>query len=303
VRQPAAFCGLYGLKPTYGHLSRYGLTAYASSLEVAGLLARSVDLVEAAFAACRGADPMDQTSVDAPADAPAAAAKTVAVLKADSGLHPAVAAAYKSTAAKLAKMGYAVREVELPLLKYAVPSYYTIAAAEASANLARYNGIRYGFHPYHAETPRELIERARSEGFGDEVKLRVMLGTFVLRSGFQEQYYEKAQKVRTALARSFEALFAEHDLLLSPVFPTPAFLIDDPGMDGFAQKLADVYTVSANLAGLPALSFPAALADGLPIGLQLTGPRFAETRLLSLARVLEADFPAPPCPAAPGGRP
>jgi aspartyl-tRNA(Asn)/glutamyl-tRNA(Gln) amidotransferase subunit A len=303
VRQPAAFCGAYGLKPTYGSVSRYGLVAYASSLEVIGLVARDVDLAEAAYRAMRGSDPMDQTSLDHPDDAPglepgaAPPPKRVAVIGGE-GLEPEVAEALRDAAEALRAAGAAVETVDLPVLDYAVPAYYTIAAAEASANLARFNGIRYGLRPYYAENPDELVLRSRTDGFGPEVKLRVMLGTYVLRSGFQEQYYVRAQKIRTAIKRGLDAVFEKADLILCPVFPTRAFKRGDASMDSFAQKRADVFTVTANLAGIPALSFPAGVRGGLPAGLQFMAPVFGEKRIFAAARLMAGAFPPEACPGS-----
>ena len=297
VRQPASFCGVYGLKPTYGTVSRYGLVAYASSLEVIGLCARRIDVAEAALAAMRGIDEMDQTSVAHP-DSDSGAVKRVAVLTGVGGVEPELAEAQAEAVKALKAAGVEITEVTLPTLEYAVPSYYTIAAAEASANLARYNGIRYGLRPYYAESPEQLITSSRTDGFGPEVKLRVMLGTFVLRSGFQDQYYTRAQKIRTAIRNDLDRVFKGADLILSPVFPVRAFRHGDDSMDEFAQKQADKFTVTANLAGIPALSVPAGLRGGLPTGLQFMAPAFCEKRLFSAARILAAAMPPRACPGA-----
>lgn len=316
VRQPAAFCGVYGLKPTYGAVSRYGLTAYASSLETIGVLASSPDLAEAVFETMSAPDPRDQTSVRRPAgagdesgdkrldpaDAPSPV-RRVAALRVSEGLSSEVSCVYRDSIRAMRDAGLEVDEIDIPSLEYAVPSYYTIAAAEASANLARFNGIRYGIRPFHSDSPQDLIMDARSDGLGAEVKLRIMLGTFVLRSGFQEQYYGKAQRIRTRIARDVDSVFASYDALLSPVFPTPAFARGDASMDAFAQRLADKFTVTANLAGIPALSFPAGVKGGLPVGLQLHAPAFSERRLFSIMRSLADRFPALPCdgPLVEGG--
>jgi aspartyl-tRNA(Asn)/glutamyl-tRNA(Gln) amidotransferase subunit A len=303
VRQPAAFCGVYGLKPTYGAISRYGLVAYASSLEVVGCLSKDIDLIETSFNCMKGKDEFDQTSIDylPPAAKPV---QTVAVLKGLKGLSPEVESVYQASLKEMQKLGYKVVEVELPTLEYAVPAYYTIAAAEASANLARYNGIRYGLRPYYAENPEELIRKSRTEGFGDEVKLRVMLGTFVLRSGFQDQFYTRAQKIRTAIRNDLDRIFSVADVLLTPAFPTPAFTHGDTSMDAFAQKQADKFTVTANLAGIPGLSFPAGMAKtngvNLPVGLLVSAPPCAEARLFEFARKFATYFPVPDCPEYPG---
>jgi aspartyl-tRNA(Asn)/glutamyl-tRNA(Gln) amidotransferase subunit A len=340
VRQPASFCGVVGLKPTYGAVSRYGLVAYASSLETIGVLADTAARCRAVFAALRGKDPLDQTSLDAPADAPplygssrpkdaprvigvlspeAVARAIAAAAAADTSagaLHAAaqaaeleeeVARAFRAARERLAAMGHTLVEVEIPSLKYGVPAYYTIAAAEASANLARFDGIRYGRRPDWAENPDDLVDKTREAGFGPEVKLRILLGTFVLRSGFQDRYYLRAQRIRAGIRRSFEALLGgpegpppRCDAILLPVFPTRAFGRGEAGLSPFAQKAADLYTCCANLAGLPALSFPASVEGGLPVGVQLLGRAFAEAVLLDIAETYEAAYPFP---HPPGYRP
>jgi aspartyl-tRNA(Asn)/glutamyl-tRNA(Gln) amidotransferase subunit A len=328
VRQPAAFCGVVGLKPTYGAVSRYGLVAYASSLEGIGVLADSVDRCRQVFSVIRGADPMDQTSRDAPDAAPsldAAAKKSVigvlspeAVARAvaaagggDAGalkiaaqaaeLEPEVRKGFDAARKGLADLGYTLKEVELTSLKYGVPAYYTIATAEASANLARFDSIRYGKRPGWAENPDDLIDKARDAGFGAEVKLRILLGTFVLRSGFQDRYYLRAQRIRAGIRRNFEALLGDSgysgggscDAILLPVFPTRAFGRGPSSLSPFAQKAADLYTCCANLAGLPALSFPASVEGGLPVGVQLIGRAFAEGVLFGIAGAYEREHPFP----------
>jgi len=297
VRQPASFCGVYGLKPTYGSVSRYGLVAYASSLEVIGVASRTVAIAEAVFNVMRGSDMMDQTSMDAGSEAVEQAAqpvKTIGALTGELGLVPAVERAYRLSIERLKKFGYQIREVTLPTLEYVVPVYYTIAAAEASANLARFNGIRYGVRPDYAENPDELVRSARDSGFGSEVKLRVLLGTYVLRSGFQDQYYVRAQKIRTAVRNDFARVFTDVDLVLMPVFPTLAFASGGKGdaLDPFQQKVADRFTSAANLAGLPALSIPVSIEERLPAGIQLLGRSFAEPQLFEVARRMEEEFPA-----------
>ena len=334
VRQPASFCGVAGLKPTYGAVSRYGLVAYASSLETIGVLSDTTARCRSVFAAIRGRDPRDQTSADAPAAAPpldrsAAGNHTIGVLSPEtiaraaagagegSGALKAAAQAaaledevrqgFETAKANLSALGYKLVDVDIPSLKYGVPAYYTIAAAEASANLARFDSIRYGRRPEWAENPDSLIDKAREAGFGPEVKLRVLLGTFVLRSGFQDRYYLRAQRIRAGITRSFEALlggasYAADEApppcgaILMPVFPTRAFGRGDAALSPFAQKAADLYTCCANLAGLPALSFPASVEGGLPVGVQLLGRAFSEGTLLAIAESYEAahPFPHPP---------
>lgn len=293
IRQPAAFCGVYGLKPTYGAVSRYGLVAYASSLEVIGTMARDLELVEASFEAMRGLDGMDQTSID-PADFPVKrkSVKRVGVLSDRTGLSPQIIKGLDATIAALKKAGFEIVPVELPMLDYAVPAYYTIASAEASANLARFNGIRYGHRPVFSENPDSLVRQARDEGFGAEVKLRVLLGTYVLRSGFQDQYYLRAQKIRTAIRNDFERVFNDIDTLLMPVFPIQAFPHGDAGMDQYQQKLADKYTTAANLTGFPGLAVPGPVVDGLPAGMQFMTLPMHEHLLFETARAIRSDLPA-----------
>lgn len=288
IRQPAAFCGVYGLKPTYGTVSRYGLVAYASSLEVIGPLARDIDVVEKVYDVIKGEDERDQSSVEIEPISPEV--KRIAVLRGDLGLEDGVANVYKNAEEGFKSLGYEIVEVELPVLDYVVPAYYTIATAEASANLARYTGIRYGHRTVWAENPQELVEKSRTEGFGPEVQLRILLGTFVLRSGFQDKYYHKAQKIRTAIRMALDKIFAKSDVLLMPVFPCTAFPHGDAGLSSFQQKMADKFTTTANMAGVPALAFPAGMDKGLPVGMQLMGPAFSEKRLFDTARAYRDIF-------------
>jgi aspartyl-tRNA(Asn)/glutamyl-tRNA(Gln) amidotransferase subunit A len=336
IRQPAAFCGVVGLKPTYGAVSRFGLVAYASSLETIGILADSATRCRAVFAAIRGADPLDQTSRNAPPEAPplyaaagsAAAPRVIGVLSPEAvaraiateiaggadeeaalraaaqaaALEDEVARGFELAKARLKALGHSLVEVEIPSLKYGVPAYYTIATAEASANLARFDSIRYGQRPPWAENPDDLIDKARDAGFGAEVKLRILLGTFVLRSGFQDRYYNRAQRIRGGIRRNFEALLGGSDYadpsprcdaILLPVFPTRAFDRGPSSLSAFAQKAADLYTCCANLAGLPALAFPVGAEGGLPVGVQLIGRAFAEGTLLDIVEHYEASHPFP----------
>lgn len=295
VRQPAHFCGVYGLKPTYGSVSRYGLTAYASSLEVIGVLARTSTLTKEVFDIIKGKDEMDQTSLEY-RPLPKKDIKSIGVLTGLGELAPEVQSSYDKAIQQYKDWGYEIIELDLSTLEYVVPAYYTIAMAEASANLARYTGIRYGLRPVYAENPEELVEKSRTEGFGDEVKLRVMLGTYVLRSGFQDQYYHKAQKVRTLIRQELDKAFEKADVILSPVFPTPAFKRGEGTLTGFQQKVADKFTCTANLAGIPALTVPAHLENGLPVGFQLMAPAFGEERLFDLAAQWEAQYPTPEAP-------
>lgn len=298
VRQPASFCGVYGLKPTYGVISRYGLVAYASSLESVGILSRDAATLRTTLAAMAGTDAMDQTSVAPPQGsevwlAADRSSKTyrIAVLGGELSLSAAVRRAYDTAIDSARAAGHSISEVQLSSADYYVPVYYTIAMAEASANLARFNGVRYGRRPIYSESPEQLVRNARGAGFGDEVKLRVLLGTYVLRSGFQDQYYQRAQRIRTAISRELESLWQQHDLLLLPVFPVQAFRHDEPSMDALQQKMADKFTTVANLSGMPALSIPVEVIDGLPAGIQAMGPRFSEPALISFAEQLARSHP------------
>jgi aspartyl-tRNA(Asn)/glutamyl-tRNA(Gln) amidotransferase subunit A len=337
VRQPAAFCGVIGLKPTYGAASRYGLVAYASSLECPGIISDTVERCRAVFSVIRGADPLDETSHEAPRDAPAlyrekdpaagregagrilgvlspeAISRSVAsaVQDGEGGIEAAARASvledevhrgFETARERFRSLGYTLIDVDVPSLKYGVPAYYTIAAAEASANLARFDSIRYGRRPEWAENPDELIDKAREAGFGAEVKLRILLGTFVLRSGFQDRYYLRAQRIRAGIKANFEQILGGGDgsarapqcgAILLPVFPARAFGRGASSLSAFAQKAADLYTCCANLAGLPALSFPASVEGGLPVGVQLLGRAFAEGTLLDMAESYTAKYPIP----------
>jgi len=299
VRQPASFCGVYGLKPSYGAVSRFGLAAYASSLEGAGVLARSVDIVEAVFRSMCGEDPLDQTSAASgrsllAEDGPP---RSVGLIKGLGGLDAEAEAAYRDALRALEDSGLRLVELDLPLLDYVLPAYYTIATAEASANLARYTGIAYGRRAAEAENPADLVRRSRTEGFGDEVKLRILLGTFVLRSGFQDRYYLKAQEIRRAIRDELAEALRRVDLIALPVFPTLAFPHGDTGMDQFQQKMADKFTCTANVAGLPALAVPTGLSKGLPTGIQLMAAAFREDRLFACARSLAPLYPVPEPPS------
>jgi aspartyl-tRNA(Asn)/glutamyl-tRNA(Gln) amidotransferase subunit A len=303
VRQPAAFCGVYGLKPTWGAVSRFGLVAYASSLEGIGVLSKTVDLAEAVFSHMRGQDPMDHSSLPWQPPALKKAPWVIGVPKecAEVPMHADVKKTLAATRKLLSKLGHDVREVSFPTLDHVVSSYYVIATAEASANLARFDGVRYGHRTKKAETPEAMTIASRTEGLGPEVKLRILLGTYVLRSGFQEEYYLRAQKVRTAIRMDFQKAFAGVDLVLMPVYPVPPFERGSAESDPFSQKLADIFTCAANLAGLPAMSFPAAVESGLPIGMQFLAPPFAEDLLFAACRQVEKVFPAPDAPGFPAG--
>jgi aspartyl-tRNA(Asn)/glutamyl-tRNA(Gln) amidotransferase subunit A len=317
VRQPAAFCGVVGLKPTWGAISRFGLVAYASSLDTVGVLADTVERSRIVFDIIKGADPLDATSQNACSCAkrtpqtigvlsPEAVSKAIASdltgasakeAAKSAALEPEVSRGFELAKENLRALGYTLVDVEIPSLKYGVPAYYTIATAEASANLARFDTIRYGRRADYAENAEELLDKGRESGFGAEVKLRILLGTFVLRSGFQDQFYNRAQRIRAGIRENFEQYLSgdkpKVDAILAPVFPTRAFGRGDAGLSPFAQKAADLYTCCANLAGIPALSFPVSQEGGLPVGVQLLGGSFAEGVLLDIASKYEAAHPFP----------
>jgi aspartyl-tRNA(Asn)/glutamyl-tRNA(Gln) amidotransferase subunit A len=306
VRQPAAFCGIVGLKPTYGRVSRYGLIAYASSLDQVGPFAQ--DLADAALllGVIAGRDPKDSTSVDEPAPDYLAALDTppeplrIGVVREffGAGLDPEVAAAVQEAIRLYEQAGAVIKEVSLPHSSYGIPAYYLVASAECSSNLARYDGTTYGHRAadFSPGDPGEeelapmvrMMMASRAEGFGAEVKRRIMLGTFALSAGYADQYYNKALQVRRKIRGDFDAAFREVDVLLGPTSPTPAFRLGERTADPLAMYLSDIYTITANLAGIPGISIPCGLTKAnLPIGLQLLAPPFAEEMLLRTARVFE----------------
>jgi aspartyl-tRNA(Asn)/glutamyl-tRNA(Gln) amidotransferase subunit A len=303
VRQPAAFCGVYGLKPTWGAVSRYGLVAYASSLEGIGVMAKTVDMTETVFSLIRGQDPRDHSSLPWQPPAMKKGPWRIGVPRecADVPMHADVKKTLEKTRGLLRQLGHDVQDVSFPTLDHVVSSYYVIATAEASANLARFDGVRYGHRTRRADTPEAMMVASRTEGLGPEVKLRILLGTYVLRSGFQDEYYLRAQKIRTAIRMDFQKAFEGVDLVLMPVYPVPPFERGSAEADPFSQKLADIFTCAANLAGLPALSFPAAVEAGLPIGMQFLAPPFAEELLFGACRQVEKVFPSPDAPGFPAG--
>ncbi|MDR1603664.1 MAG: Asp-tRNA(Asn)/Glu-tRNA(Gln) amidotransferase subunit GatA [Gracilibacteraceae bacterium] len=293
IRQPAAFCGVVGLKPTYGAVSRYGLIAFASSLDQIGPLTRTVADNALIFTAIAGHDPRDSTSVpDAPADCLSGLADGVRGLKIalpqeffTPGLAPGVEKVVRDTARRLESLGAEVSLCSLPHMDYALAAYYLIAPAECSSNLARYDGVRYGLRA-PAAGMIEMFQASRSAGFGPEVKRRVMLGTYALSSGYYDAYYLRAQKTRTLIREDYARVFTDHDLILSPVTPDVAWRIGEIS-DPLAMYMGDIYTIPVNLAGLPGISLPAGLADGLPVGVQLIGRHFAEALLYRAAYALE----------------
>lgn len=292
IRQPAAFTGVVGLKPTYGRVSRYGLVAFGSSLDQIGPITRDVRDAALILSVIAGHDARDATSVDRPVPDYSAALDRpleglrigVAAETFGAGLDEEVRAAVEAGLEAMCERGAVRADVRLPHLEHAVACYYVVVTAEASSNLARYDGVHYGRRTEHPKDIVDLYASSRREGFGAEVKRRIMLGTFVLSSGYHDAYYVKALKVRTLIKRDFEAAFDKADVILSPVTPTTAFTIGQKVNDPLAMYLADVYTTSANLAGLPAISVPCGFGAGdLPIGMQLTAPWFEEERLLAAA--------------------
>jgi aspartyl-tRNA(Asn)/glutamyl-tRNA(Gln) amidotransferase subunit A len=296
IRQPAAFCGVVGLMPTYGRVSRYGLIAFASSLDHIGPLTRTVRDAAIVLRAIAGRDPMDSTSADVPVpDYEQEIGKPVAGLKLGvpkeyfgEGLDDEVRAAVDAAISSLREAGARIVPISLPHTAYAVPAYYVIATAEASANLARYDGVRYGYRSPRSGSLAEMYRRTRDEGFGAEVKRRIMLGTYALSAGYYDAYYLKAQKVRTLLARDFENAFQQVDAIITPTTPTPAFKIGEKADDPLAMYLADIYTVTGDLAGIPGISVPCGnTRAGLPIGVQVLGKHFDEGTVLRVAQTVE----------------
>jgi aspartyl-tRNA(Asn)/glutamyl-tRNA(Gln) amidotransferase subunit A len=292
IRQPAALCNLTGLKPSYGRVSRYGMVAFASSLDQGGPMCRTAEDCALLLGVMAGFDPRDSTSVDAPVpDYTAGLAQDIRGLRLGlpkeyfgEGLNEEVARCVEAAITELKKLGAETVEVSLPNAGLAIPCYYVLAPAEASSNLARYDGVRYG---YRAEAYRDLVDmycRTRAEGFGAEVKRRIMIGTYVLSAGYYDAYYLKAQRLRRLIAEDYARAFEVCDVIAGPTSPTTAFRLGEKSDDPIAMYLSDIYTVSVNLAGLPAISIPAGFdAQGLPVGLQLIGRYLDEARLLNVA--------------------
>ncbi len=301
VRQPASFCGVVGMKPSYGRVSRHGLVAFGSSLDCISIFSRSVDDAGRVLSVLSGHDPLDSTTVDRP---PMPMPTALADLKGvrvglpreyyPSDLHPGVAAALQRTREAILDLGGQVCEVSLPHSPYAVPTYYIVAPAEAAANLARYDGVRYGPRKVGPEGDiHSLYRTTRGEGFGAEVRRRILVGTYVLSAGYYDAYYRKAQQVRALIADDFRQVFASGvDLLLTPTTPTPAFKAGEKTGDPVAMYLADVFVCAVSLAGLPAVSLPVGHSEGLPVGAQLIAPFFEDERLLAAAGAIERAVPA-----------
>jgi aspartyl-tRNA(Asn)/glutamyl-tRNA(Gln) amidotransferase subunit A len=308
IRQPASFCGLVGVKPSYGLVSRYGLVAFASSLDQVGPLARTVSDSLWALKAICGKDPRDATSVADPIDWDIPLGHSIAGLRVgvpreymSERTAPGVKKVVNQVIKHLESLGAGVEESTLPHTSYALPTYYIIAPAEASSNLARFDGVRYGFRARGDQDQRDLITQSRSEGFGSEVKRRIMLGTYALSSGYYDAYYGKAQKVRTLIRQDFDAAFEKYDVLLSPTSPTVAFRIGERAGDPLSMYMADLCTFAANLAGIPALSMNGGYSESLPVGIQLMGPSFSEMTLFRVAYALEQSLGLSSRPVYKGG--
>jgi aspartyl-tRNA(Asn)/glutamyl-tRNA(Gln) amidotransferase subunit A len=295
IRQPAALCGVTGFKPTYGRVSRYGMIAFASSLDQAGTITATAEDAAWVLREMAGFDPRDSTSVEqavpdyvASLDAPLKGLK-IGLLKEffDKGLDPENERRIREALTVYEKLGAQLREMSLPNLPLSVPAYYVVAPAECSSNLSRFDGVRFG---YRCKDPRDLMDlylRSRGEGFGAEVKRRIMTGTYVLSAGYYDAYYLKAQKVRQLITSDFARAFGDVDVLIGPTTPTPAFEIGAKTSDPITMYLNDIYTIGANLAGLPAMSIPCGFVQGLPVGLQIVGPHFSEAKLLNVAHIFQ----------------
>ncbi len=306
VRQPASLCGIVGFKPTYGRISRYGLVAFASSLDNIGIFGQTTKDVADVLGVIAGRDERDSTSADVEVPDYSAtlgddiSGKRIGVPRAlfGEGIDDEVRNAVEKSIDNFASLGCEIVDVELPYAKYGIAVYYIIATAEASSNLARFDGVRYGFRAEDAPGLRQMYFKTREEGFGEEVKRRIMLGTYVLSSGYYDAYYSKAQKVRALVKQDYVKAFTKCDAILTPTSPTVAFKIGERSADPLAMYLSDIYTVSANLAGVPAVSVPCGLSsDGLPIGTQLVGNFWSEARLLNFTHQYETAFPLRAKPA------
>jgi aspartyl-tRNA(Asn)/glutamyl-tRNA(Gln) amidotransferase subunit A len=296
IRQPAAFCGVVGVLPTYGRVSRYGLIAFASSLDRVGPLTKNVKDAATVLQVIAGKDLMDSTASDRPVDDYVGGlTKPVEGLRIGvpeeyfgEGLDPEIRGAIDGVLAGLKMVGCVVKPVSLPHTKYAIPTYYVIATAEASSNLSRFDGVRFGLRAEEAKTLSAMYRKTREEGFGSEVKRRILLGTYALSAGYYDAYYRKAQQVRTLLTRDFLAAFAEVDVLVAPVTPTPAFKLGEKTDDPVQMYLEDIYSVAASLAGICGVSVPCGTTkDGLPIGVQVMGKHFDEATMLRVAQAVE----------------
>ncbi len=294
IRQPAALCGIVGLKPTYGSVSRYGMIAFASSLDQAGPLTRDVTDAALMLRHMVGRDECDATSLAFPGEIALPSAQRLDGVRlgvpeelSGEGIDAGVLAAFQATLARAAELGAEVHSVRLPHAPHALSAYYVLAPAEASSNLARFDGVRYGSRAEHASDLTDMYTRTRHDGFGPEVKRRIMLGTYALSSGYYDAYYGRAQRVRTKIAQDFDAAFAGVDYIVTPTAPTVAFRLGEKTGDPLSMYLNDFCTVPMSLAGIPAISIPCGLSDELPVGFQIAGPAFSESRLLDSAYALE----------------
>lgn len=304
IRQPASFCGVVGLKPTYGAVSRYGLVAFASSLDQIGAITKTAEDAKVVFEAISGKDPLDSTSVEFQVSSPpkfrgakfgrASSEFQIPSLKIGipkeyfiKGIDSGVENVIKEAIKKFENLGLKIEEISLPHTKYVIPTYYLIATSEASANLARYDGIKYGLSKTKGQSLLDVYLQSRAEGFGDEVKRRIMLGTYALSAGYYDAYYLKAQKIRTLIKEDFDKAFQKIDVILTPTSPTPAFKIGEKIDDPLSMYLCDIFTASINLVGLPAISIPAGFVGKLPVGLQIIGKPFEENKILEISQVYE----------------
>jgi len=295
IRQPAALCGVVGMKPTYGLVSRYGLIAFASSLDQIGPITRSVADAATVLNAIAGYDPRDSTSIDhKPPDYTQALKEDIRGLRVGvpreyfvEGIDPGVESAVREAIRVLEGLGATIEETSLPHTPYALAVYYIIAPSEASANLARYDGVKYGYSAKNASSMWDALGKTRQEGFGPEVKRRIMLGTYALSAGYYDAYYLKAQRVRTLIRREFDEAFQRFDVLVTPTSPSVAFRLGEKTQDPMSMYLNDIFTQPANIAGLPAISVPGGMVDGLPVGLQFTASHMQEEKLLRVAHAYE----------------
>lgn len=291
IRQPAALCGITGIKPTYGRVSRYGMIAYASSLDQGGPMAKTAEDTALLLRAMAGFDEHDSTSVNEPVpDYTATLNDSIKGIRIglpkeyfSEGLNQDIAKAIDAAVKEYEKLGAVIQEISLPNTELSVPAYYVIAPAECSSNLARYDGVRYGYRCKDPADLQDLYKRSRSEGFGTEVKRRIMVGTYVLSAGYYDAYYLKAQKIRRLIRDDFVNAFKKVDVILCPTSPTPAFKIGEKMSDPISMYLSDIYTIAVNLAGLPGISLPVGFVNNLPIGMQLIGNLFGEAKLLNVA--------------------
>jgi aspartyl-tRNA(Asn)/glutamyl-tRNA(Gln) amidotransferase subunit A len=294
IRQPAALCGIVGLKPTYGAASRYGMIAFASSLDQAGPLTRNVSDAALMLSHMVGRDPKDATSLEFPGAVDQPKAERLDGVRlgvpgelTGEGIEAGVLECFRESLARAEELGASIEVVELPHAPHALSAYYVLAPAECSSNLARFDGVRYGARAEGAADLLEMYTRTRHDGFGAEVKRRIMLGTYVLSAGYYDAYYGRAQRVRTKIAEDFRAAFEQVDLIVTPTAPTVAFALGEKTGDPLSMYLNDYCTVPMSLAGIPAISIPCGMSEGLPVGLQLAGPAFSENRLLDAAHALE----------------